>query len=112
MELTGIMELQDSFDREHSGHFDWSAPVTEDNLGVLALLVLGIFGEAGELANIVQRVMRGDHSLDAARHEIEEEVADIFIYVVKTCNQMDMDLEEAYLSKLARNRARFKRYER
>jgi len=112
MELSGIMELQDSFDRDHSGRFDWSVRVTQDNLDVLAFLALGICGEAGELANIVKRVVRGDDSLRGARHEIEEEVADIFIYLVKTCNQMEIDLEEAYLNKLERNRSRFKRYER
>lgn len=112
MELTEIMELQDSFDREHSGHFDWSTRVTEDNLEVLAFLGLGVCGEARELANIVKRVVRGGHSLRTATHEIEEEVADIFIYLVKVCNQMDSDLEEAYQSKLERNRTRFERYER
>jgi len=111
MELSAISQLQESFDEEHSGHFGWSVPVTEDNLDMLAFLALGICGEAGELANTVKKVVRGDHTLVAARHEIEEEVADIFIYLVKTCNQVDIDLERAYLRKLEANRTRFKRYE-
>ncbi len=41
---------------------------------------------------------------------MEEEVADIFIYLLKICNRMDIDLEENFLKKLKKNKKRFKDY--
>ena len=112
MDLKRMMQLQDDFDREHCGWFEWSASVTEESLGVLAFLLVAVSGEVGELANVVKRVLRGDESLAAAQPQIEDEVADVFIYLLKLCNQMDINLERAFMTKLQRNKTRFKQYER
>jgi len=58
------------------------------------------------------KVVRGDVSLAKERASIEEEVTDLFIYVLKICNQMDIDLESSFLAKLDRNWHRFHSYER
>lgn len=48
---------------------------------------LAIAGEAGELANLVKKVVRGDLTLDAARQEILKETADVLTYsdLLVTC---------------------------
>lgn len=41
---------------------------------------LAICGEAGELANLMKKVMRGDFTIEEKRREIEGEIADIICY--------------------------------
>ena len=86
MELRKVMELQHKFDKSHSGKFDWASKITEKNIDVLALLLICIMGELGEFSNIVKKVSRGDFSLESARNQLEDELADIFIYLIKICN--------------------------
>jgi len=112
MELKKIMKLQALFDKEHSGIFSWSVRRREDDLEVLEFLLVCIIGELGELSNIVKKAMRGDFPLTAKKEQLEEEVADIFTYLLKICNKMNIDLEETFLKKLERNKVRFKHYER
>jgi len=112
MELKKIMKLQALFDKEHLGIFDWSVRVTEDNLEVSKFLLICMIGELGEFANIVKKVIRGDFSLASKKEQIEEEVADIFIYLLKICIQMNIDLEKNFLKKLEKNKIRFKHYKR
>lgn len=104
--------MQALFDKEHSGIFDWSVHITEDNLEVLEFLLICMIGELGEFANTVKKVIRGDFSLSSKKEQIEEEVTDVFIYLLKICNQMNIDLEENFLKKLEKNKIRFKHYER
>jgi len=108
VELEKIMKLQGKFDAKHSGLSDWSVKVTEENLELLEFLMIGMMGEFGEFANTIKKIIRGDFSLSSKREEIEEEVADIFIYLVKICNQMDIDLAGNFLKKLEKNKKRFK----
>lgn len=41
---------------------------------------LAIAGEAGELCNLVKKVLRGDYSLEEKRQDILREVADVMTY--------------------------------
>lgn len=111
MHLKKLMELQDAFDKEHSGQFNWSERITESNLDILEFLLICMIGELGELANAVKKVLRGDLPFNSIREELNEEVADVFIYLIKLCNQMNIDLEESFLTKLEKNRTRFKHFE-
>jgi NTP pyrophosphatase (non-canonical NTP hydrolase) len=47
----------------------------------------------GEFCNILKKVVRGDFPLNSAKAEMNEELADIFIYLIKISNQFDVDLE-------------------
>jgi NTP pyrophosphatase (non-canonical NTP hydrolase) len=42
--------------------------------------VLALVGEAGELANLVKKIERGDFTLDEVRGEVSKELADIITY--------------------------------
>jgi len=108
VELKRLMRLQAEFDKDHPRFCDWSVKITDRNLEVLQFLMVCMIGELGEFANTVKKVIRGDFSLASRRKEIEEEITDVFIYLVKICNQMDIDLEVNFLKKLEKNKGRFK----
>ena len=112
MDLKKIMEVQNDFDKDHVGNFDWAIAITENNLEILEFLIICIMGELGELSNTVKKVVRGDFHLDTKKEQIEEEITDIFIYVVKLCNQLNIDLEANFIKKLEYNKERFKNYEK
>ena len=44
--------------------------------------------------------------------DIQEELTDVFIYLLKLSYQLDIDLEKAYVEKMAKNRERFLKYEK
>ena len=108
MDLRDIMKVQEKFDRDHRKFSDCSVKITEKNLEVLEFLMICMVGEFGEFANSVKKVIRGDFLLDSKKGEIEGEIADIFIYLLKICNQMDLDLEKIFLAKIEKNMEKFK----
>ncbi len=111
MTLREMMRLQAEFDASHRSKHRWGRPVSEASPEVLEHSVLCLVGELGEFANSLKKVNRGDVPYEEARQDLEEELTDVFVYLMQIANQMDVDLEESYLRKLAKNRERFKQYE-
>lgn len=111
MTLEELIKLQKNFDSEHKGNFRWSSKITDENLELLEFLMISLTGEVGETANIVKKIVRGDFTLESKKDELQKEIADVFIYLLKISYQLGIDLEEAYLQKLDINRRKFKRYE-
>jgi NTP pyrophosphatase (non-canonical NTP hydrolase) len=62
--------------------------------------------EVGELAKAIRKThgMKTDDS--SRQHEVEEEAADVFWLLVDVCNRLDIDLEQAFRAKEARNQTR------
>lgn len=112
MELNRIRELQAAFDAEHESAVRWDRPAADGTTKVLEHLVVCLVGEVGEFANVLKKVVRGDRSYVEARAVLTEELTDAFIYLIKICNLMDVDLDHAFLDRLAFNRERFKKFER
>ena len=112
MTLKELTNFQEDFDSRHQGYFRWNSKVTDDNIELLEFLLVSLTGEVGETANIVKKIVRGDTCLEEKRDELREEIADIFIYLLKMSYQMDIDLEAAYLAKMKKNEERFRVYER
>lgn len=112
MTLKELMKLQADFDSEHESSFAWGRSVEETSPQVLEHSVVCLVGEVGEFANILKKISRGDMTYDGARSGLQDELTDIFIYVMQIANQMGTDLQDSYLAKLSKNRERFKRYER
>jgi NTP pyrophosphatase (non-canonical NTP hydrolase) len=110
MELSQILKMQSDFDATHSSGQSWNAPITKDNVELLEHLLVCLLGEIGECANIAKKVVRGDYQYDAARSQLASELADSFIYLVKICNQANIDLEHEFLQRLDYNRQRFQKY--
>jgi deoxyguanosine kinase len=74
----------------------------------LLLNMVKLQEEVGELARAVthhwQGVQHGQN--DAAHDELRNELADVLAYLLKLANYTGVDLEAAYLSKMAKNRTR------
>ena len=70
---------------------------------------LGLVGEAGEIANKVKKVLRGDYGRDALRAPLAGELGDVLWYVAMLARELDLDLGEiaqANLDKLASRKER------
>lgn len=112
MTLQELIELQKEFDGQHEGNFRWNDKVSDSNIEILEFLLVSLTGEVGETANIVKKIARGDFKLGEKKAELQEEIADVFIYLLKLSYQLDIDLEKAYIDKMKKNRERFLKYEK
>ncbi len=108
--LQEIKQLQEEFDKSHQGKIPFYEKISENNLEVLEHLIVCLVGEIGEFSNIVKKVRRGDFQLQQKKNELDEELIDMFIYLIKISNQMDVDLEGCFLKKLEKNKSRFENY--
>jgi NTP pyrophosphatase (non-canonical NTP hydrolase) len=78
--------------------------------GGLLYAVLGLVGEAGELANQAKKIMRDDNgTIDAARAaKMRAELGDVLWYVAAVARELDVELQEVArynLQKLERRAA-------
>lgn len=58
-----------------------------------------VAGELGEAGNILKKIRRGDFSLEEARDELADELADTFTYLCLLAAEADIDLEHASVDK-------------
>ncbi len=113
-ELKEIMMFQKEFDCSHGWAWDWSMDVGQ-NVENLQKGVVAMTGEIGEFANLVKKVTRehnaGNELPDGIVDKMREELVDMFIYLVKLVQLLDMDLSDSYFKKMTFNAERFKRFE-
>lgn len=69
--------------------------------------ILGLCGEAGEVANIAKKIDRGTHDLETARKDLAEEVIDVVIYAMNICAILGIDPNKVWDLKRAKNKQRF-----
>jgi NTP pyrophosphatase (non-canonical NTP hydrolase) len=70
----------------------------------LFYVTMGLAGEAGEVANKVKKVLRGDYDEDALYKMLVGELGDVLWYLAALCTALELDLSDvaqANLSKLA-----------
>jgi NTP pyrophosphatase (non-canonical NTP hydrolase) len=111
MTLQQIKELQEQFDRSHKGNIPFFEDIKGDNVEVLEHLIVCLVGEIGEFANILKKSKRGDFLLPDNKSELDEELTDMFIYIIKISNQLKVDLERTFLDKMEKNKIKFAKYE-
>ena len=82
---------------------DWEQFHSPKNLS-MALSV-----EASELVEIFQWQKQDEYKDkgDKVINAVKDEVADIFYYVVRMCQKMDINLEEALLEKMEKNKQKY-----
>ena len=82
---------------------DWDQFHSPKNLS-MALSV-----EASELVEIFQWLNNKDIEEDKNKiHDaVKDEVVDIFYYVVRMCQKMDINLEEAFYEKMKKNKLKY-----
>lgn len=91
----------------HQAHND-SRVWFPENADDLQHHVLGLCGEAGEVANIVKKIDRGDGDLESARKDLAEEVIDVVIYCMNIVAILGVDPDKVWNLKRAKNKVRFK----
>jgi NTP pyrophosphatase (non-canonical NTP hydrolase) len=69
-------------------------------------LTTAIASEAGELAAVLQWAGT-DEDIDPYREELEDEIADVLIYLVRLADVLDIDLIEVAMAKIVRNEDRY-----
>ena len=75
----------------------------------LIYCTLGLTGEAGEFANKVKKIVRGDKTLDQARTDLVSELGDCLWYLSEAAKNLNINLADvAYqnIQKLQSRRAR------
>ena len=96
-----IQEVSDSFIKAR----DWEQFHSIKNLS-MALSV-----EASELAEIFQWMKEEDSNLVAndpkLKQKVEEEIADIFLYLLRISTKSGIDIEKAVLSKIKKNEEKY-----
>lgn len=60
---------------------------------------LAVAGEAGELANLIKKVRRGDFTMESAKQAIADELADVVIYCDLAAASLGIDLGRAVARK-------------
>lgn len=101
LNLDKITNLQEDFISKR----DWDQFHSIKNLSI-ALSV-----EASELAEIFQWMREEDSNTVRAnsqlKEKVSEEVADIFLYLLRIATKADIDLESAVLSKIKKNEEKY-----
>ncbi len=110
MTIEEIKENQKIFDKKYTGNIDFFENIDNENIEPLEHLIVCMLGEFGEFSNIVKKIKRGDFSLLEKEKELKEEYADIFIYMIKIANQLDINIEGEYISKMKKNEKRFEKF--
>ncbi|WP_085631945.1 MazG nucleotide pyrophosphohydrolase domain-containing protein [Pseudomonas sp. R16(2017)] len=106
--LSELKEVQRNFDLEHTGNKKpFYIDIDEGNLQELEHLAVCLAGEVGEFCNILKKITRGDFSWNSSKAILSEELADIFIYLLKISNQTNIDIEEETIKKIKKNETRF-----
>jgi NTP pyrophosphatase (non-canonical NTP hydrolase) len=97
-----LIELRDLV-REFVDERDWDQFHTPKNLAV-SLCV-----EAAELLEPFQWLPTGAISelSDTRREQVRHEIADVFVYLIRLADKLDVDLPNAVREKLALNRAKY-----
>jgi NTP pyrophosphatase (non-canonical NTP hydrolase) len=100
--INSLESLRDRL-REFAGERDWDQYHTPKNLS------MALIGEAAELIEHFQWVV-GDTShllTDKTRLSVEEELADILIYLVRISDKLDIDLYDAVERKIVINEQKY-----
>jgi NTP pyrophosphatase (non-canonical NTP hydrolase) len=89
--------------REFAARRDWAAFHTPKNL------VMALSGEAGELTELFQWLTPAESNaiMGERAAEVEDELADVFLYLVRLADVLGVDLVAAAHAKIDRNELRF-----
>lgn len=89
--------------REFSHDRDWDQFHSPKNLA------MALAAEVGELIEHFQWISESDsYKLDAdTRAEVEHEIADVMLYLIRLADRLDIDMVEAVARKLAVNESKY-----
>jgi len=84
---------------------DWFPHTFRD----VPFLTLAMCGEAGECANLVKKFVRGSRTAEGLQDALEEELTDVFIYLMSLVGELEFDIVAKYEEKRQKNVERFGR---
>ncbi len=78
----------------------------------LQYLALALGGEAGELQNLIKKIVRrkhhtAGHSSDDLEREVPHEMVDVMYYLFRMASLLEIDLDKAFTEKMEINKARY-----
>jgi NTP pyrophosphatase (non-canonical NTP hydrolase) len=73
--------------------------------GDLAIWALGVAGEAGEVADMVKKIVGHGHPMD--REKLVKELGDVLWYVAVLADKIGAPLREVAVANMAKLRARY-----
>ncbi len=101
LDLQKILEAQRKFVKAR----EWDDFHTPKNL------TMALSGEAAELMEIFQWLSQEEsltvHKDKDRREMISDELADIFFYLLRVCDKLDIDIEKAFWSKMKKNSRKY-----
>lgn len=101
MDIVGLKELVNSFAKER----DW------DQFHSIKNLSMALSVESSELMELFQWMTEEESNLVKNNPEkyqkVQEEVADVFVYLLRIASKADIDLEQAVRSKMEKNKAKY-----
>lgn len=109
-----IFEFQRSFDAKRG--WDWSHPKNKkEQMQFLQHGTIALAGEVGEFANTLKKAMRhyestGELPSKEVYENLNEEIVDVFIYVVKISIALGLNLSDDYYNKMKVNDKKFANY--
>lgn len=73
--------------------------------------VLGLTGEAGEVADKVKKVMRDNDGVltDETRESLKKEMGDVLWYIAAMCHELGVSMEEVARGNIEKLRSRMER---
>lgn len=102
--MTGLADLTNRL-REFSDARDWERFHTPKNL------VMALSGEVGELIALFQWLTPAESAAimadESTARDVRDEIADVFIYLVRLADVLGIDLLDAAHAKTDRNETRF-----
>lgn len=58
-------------------------------------LGLGLSSEAGEVAGVIKKYIRGDYAPHELKEKVFPEISDVFWYLSELCNELHIDIKDA-----------------
>jgi len=110
MTVEEIKIIQKNFDDKYKGNIEFNETVSDTKIEPLEHLIVCMLGEFGEFSNIVKKIKRGDFRLSEKKEQLDEEFIDMFIYMIKIANQLDINIEDEYIKKMKKNEKKFEQF--
>lgn len=110
MKIEELKKIQQEFEEKYMGHFT-------DNPNDLLFFATALAGEVGEFCNLAKKYYR-ENVLSRKVNEdnnrnylkdMQEEMIDIFTYLLIVAYILNIDIEQEYLTKLEKNKKRFQK---
>ena len=86
----------------------WFPQLHDGHLDLTTFYALGLAGEAGEVCNVVKKMIRAhDINPSALLSDLATEMADVFVYLLLLADNLGVDLVAEYRAKVVVNDKRW-----